>query len=61
MPSTKSKTHSTTATIDRTEVKVSGEFLNTLARFVEVRDLINSLTKEKKALDGPHSRVGWTT
>lgn len=43
--------HASTATVERESVKVSGEFLNTLARFVEVRDLINALTKEKKALD----------
>jgi predicted phage-related endonuclease len=50
---TKSKTSktSTTATLERESVAVSQKFLTTLARFVEVRDLLNALTKEKKALD----------
>lgn len=50
MPSTKAKVK-TEATLERESVKVSGKTLETLARFIEVRDLINSLTKEKKALD----------
>lgn len=50
MPSTKEKV-TTKATLERESVKVSGKMLETLARFIEVRDLINSLTKEKKALD----------
>lgn len=57
MPTATSKTSNTdrrstsTATVSRESVKVTGEFLTTLARFVEVRDLLNALTKEKKALD----------
>jgi predicted phage-related endonuclease len=52
MPSTKDKgTVTATATLERAEVKVTGKMLESLERFVEVRDLINSLTKEKKALD----------
>jgi predicted phage-related endonuclease len=53
MPTAASKTSTTktTATVERESVAVSGKFLTTLARFVEVRDLINALTKEKKALD----------
>lgn len=57
MPTATSKTSTTnsksttTATVERESVKVTGEFLTTLARFVEVRDLLNALTKEKKALD----------
>ena len=51
MPKQKQDKHTSTATVERESVKVSGEFITLLERFVEVRDLINSLTKEKKALD----------
>jgi predicted phage-related endonuclease len=45
------KTITTTAEVARTVVELEKEMNEIIDRFVEVRDLINTLDKEKKALD----------